>query len=80
MCDRTWQVPWVEAVQVYVANGGRGEAGVDGLPGEVEDDELLVCREETEARRQAFHPTLMVLPLHPRADELTKRRPIDPAP
>ena len=63
---RTWQVPWLCLVEVHVADGWRGEAVVHGLPGEVAGDELLVRREEAEARRQReLNPLLLLLPLHP---------------
>lgn len=47
----TRQVPWFGLVEVDVADCGGSEAGVHGLVGEVEGDELLVGREEPEPRR-----------------------------
>jgi len=63
---RTWKVPWLCLVEVHVADGCRGEAGVHGLPGEVAGDELLVRREEAEARRQGelLNPLLLLHPSH----------------
>lgn len=45
-------MPWIGGVEVDVADGGGGEGGVHGLPGEVVGDELLVGGEEPEPRRQ----------------------------
>jgi hypothetical protein len=55
----TWQVPWLALVEVGLADGARGEAGVGGLPGEVVRDELLVGGVESEPRRQ-LHGLLVV--------------------
>ena len=54
MLLRTWQVvPWLGLVEVDVADGRRGEAGVHGLPSEVAGDELFVRREEAGSARAA---------------------------
>jgi len=48
----TWKIPWFTLVQISLAYGSRGEAGVDDLWVEVVGDDLFICGVEFEARRQ----------------------------
>jgi hypothetical protein len=48
----TWQVPWIELVDVDVGDDGDRARRVGGAVAEVVEDQLLVRRVETEPRRQ----------------------------
>ena len=48
----TWQVPWVELVDVDLGDDGGRARRRGGALAEVVEDELLVCWVETEPRRQ----------------------------
>ena len=48
----TWQGPWVELVDIDVGDDGDGARRLRGAVAEVVEDELLVRRVETEARRE----------------------------
>jgi len=57
----TRQVPGLGLVEVGLADGERGEAGVGDLAGEVVRDELLVGGVEAEARGQLHGPVQLLL-------------------